>query len=64
MKDDPLYLIDTTILIYAYENEESSKKAIAQKLLVECFKGSKKYVISSQNLAEFACQSHYQSIEK
>lgn len=54
MKDEHLYLIDSNILIYAYEKEESEKKKRAQRLLSKAFSGEVIYAISSQNLAEFA----------
>ena len=48
-----LFLIDSNVLIYAYEREESIKKDKAKKLLKECLLGIRLFAISSQNLAEF-----------
>ena len=48
-----LFLIDSNVLIYAYEKEESIKKDKAKKLLKECLLGIRLFAISSQNLAEF-----------
>lgn len=49
-----LFLIDSNILVYAYEKEESAKKDKAKKLLQECLYGRRQFAISNQNLAEFA----------
>ena len=49
-----LFLIDSNVLIYAYEREESIKKDKAKKLLKECLLGIRQFAVSSQNLAEFA----------
>ena len=46
-------LIDTNILVYAYDENETKKRQIAKALLLECWKGKKKIAISTQNLAEF-----------
>lgn len=48
-----LFLIDSNILVYAYEKEESIKKDKAKKLLMECLLGIRQFAISSQNLSEF-----------
>ena len=48
-----LFLIDSNILIYAYEKEESIKRDKAKKLLKECLLGIRQFAISSQNIAEF-----------
>mgnify|MGYP001605305654 CR=1 FL=1 len=48
-----LFLIDSNILVYAYEKEESSKKNKAKSLLDECLLGAKEFALSAQNLSEF-----------
>ena len=48
-----LFLIDSNVLVYAYEKEESAKKEKAKKLLNESISGIKEFAISSQNLSEF-----------
>ena len=35
--DSDIFLVDTNVLIYAYEKEESEKRTRAFKLLVDCF---------------------------
>ena len=53
MTEDEIALIDSNILIYAYEEEESEKKEGAIKLLAKAFANEVEYVVSVQNLAEF-----------
>ncbi len=48
-----LFLIDSNILVYAFEKEEGTKKDKAKKLLGECLLGIKQFAVSSQNLSEF-----------
>jgi len=48
-----LLLIDTNILVYAYDAEDVKKHFIASKLLEKCWKGQASYTLSIQNLAEF-----------
>lgn len=50
---EAIELIDTNILVYAYDNTDKRKHAIAQALLEKCWKKEITYAISSQNLAEF-----------
>jgi len=52
MKDE-LFLIDTNVLVYAYETENSSKKRIAAKLLEKCFLKEVNLAVSAQNISEF-----------
>ena len=54
MTDHKLFLIDTNLLIYAYEKEHSIKKKKAQELIESCLRGKIKLAVSNQNLAEFA----------
>ena len=48
-----LYLVDTNILVYAYDLTDQKKHNIARELLEKCWKKEIVYAISSQNLAEF-----------
>ena len=52
-ESNELFLIDSNILVYACEKEDSIKKDKAKKLLRECLLGLRQCVISNQNLAEF-----------
>ena len=52
-EENRIFLIDTNVLVYAYEKEQSAKKRIAQDLIGRCWKGSISFAISAQNLAEF-----------
>ncbi|MBI5072924.1 PIN domain-containing protein [Candidatus Woesearchaeota archaeon] len=46
-------LIDTNILVYAYDSADPKKQKIAKALLEKCWKRETIYAISAQNLAEF-----------
>ncbi len=46
-------LIDTNILVYSLDRKNQLKHRIAEELLNKCWKRKTKYVISTQNLAEF-----------
>ncbi len=48
-----IYLIDTNILVYAYDHTDRKKHQCAKDLLEKCWKKEVAYAISSQNLAEF-----------
>lgn len=48
-----LFLIDTNILVYAYDSTDKHKHARAQALFEKCWKKEVAYAISSQNLGEF-----------
>ena len=48
-----LFLIDSTILVYAYDPTDKHKYAIAKALLEKCWQKEKTYAISAQNLGEF-----------
>src|SRR3989344_405126 len=50
---EPLYLIDSNVLVYGYDQTDPQKHKIAQKLLEQCWKKTRIFAISSQNLAEF-----------
>ncbi len=49
----PVFLVDTNILVYAYDATDKKKHQKAKELLEQCWERKKKYVISVQNLAEF-----------
>ncbi len=53
MSETELALIDTNILVYAYNDAESDKHKIAKGLLEKCWNKEVSYAISSQNIAEF-----------
>ncbi len=45
-------LLDSNILIYAYDSSEKEKHVIAKNLLADCWKRKKIYALSVQNLSE------------
>ena len=51
MKDESV--IDTTILVYAFDKGEKEKRAICHKLIKAILKGRRSAVITNQILAEF-----------
>ena len=48
-----IFLIDTNILVYAFDNSERKKHEIALNILKKCSERKEIYALSSQNLAEF-----------
>ena len=50
---DNVFLLDSNILVYAYDASEKSKHNIAKELLKKCFLGNVNYAISLQNISEF-----------
>lgn len=50
---EEISLIDTNILVYAYDSADPKKQKIAKALLEKCWKRETTYAISAQNLAEF-----------
>ncbi|NQE46603.1 hypothetical protein C5S31_11340 [ANME-1 cluster archaeon GoMg2] len=50
---DEICLIDTNILVYAYDESEAKKHEICKRLIDECWRLKEKYSISLQNLSEF-----------
>ena len=50
---DELSLVDTNILVYAYDESEGNKHEICKRLIDECWRRKIKYGISIQNLSEF-----------
>ena len=47
-------LIDTNVLVYAFDTGCGEKQTIAKELLVRCWKNEANYAVSIQNLAEFS----------
>ena len=52
-ESEELFLLDTNILVYAYDKDEIEKSKKAEELLAKCFLGEFNLAISNQNLAEF-----------
>ncbi|MBI2146067.1 PIN domain-containing protein [Candidatus Woesearchaeota archaeon] len=50
---EPLFLIDSNILVYAYDTTDPHKHLKAKTLLEKCWKREVAYTLSTQNLAEF-----------
>lgn len=48
-----LFLVDSNILIYAYDKDEIIKKKNAGRLINQCFDAEILLAVSNQNLAEF-----------
>ena len=53
IENSPVSLIDSNILIYAYDKSESIKNTIAEKILEDIFINKKNAAVSTQNLSEF-----------
>ena len=51
---DEIFLVDSNILIYAYEKEESHKKKISEEILNKCFAREINLAVTNQNLGEFS----------
>jgi len=52
MKDE-LFLMDTNILVYAYDKTEREKHRICRELVAKCWNLETEYAISLQNISEF-----------
>ncbi len=52
-ENNEINLVDTNILIYAYDISEKNKHEIAKRTLEKCWKKQTFYAISTQNLSEF-----------
>ncbi len=50
---EPLFLVDSNVLVYAYDTTDPKKHQKAKALLEKCWQKKVKYAVSSQNLAEF-----------
>ena len=53
MTESELFLIDTNLLVYAYDEEDCIKRDVSKSFLNNCFEKKVKLAISNQNLAEF-----------
>lgn len=47
-------LIDTNILVYAFDADSGQKYSVAKDLICRSWKGTEQYAVSVQNLAEFS----------
>jgi len=47
-------LIDTNILVYAFDTDSGRKHSVARELISRSWRGTEQYAVSSQNLAEFS----------
>lgn len=54
MKKEEIFLVDTNILVYAYEKEDCKRKIESQNILEKCFNKEITLALSNQNLAEFS----------
>ncbi len=52
-EDSNLFLVDTNLLVYAAEKDETAKVQKSKELVNKCWRGEEILVVSSQNLAEF-----------
>lgn len=50
---EELFLIDSNLIIYAYDKDEITKQKRSEEILTQCFRGNISLAVSSQNLAEF-----------
>jgi|SRR3989344_5389466 len=53
MNDNSLILLDTNILVYAFDDTDKKKQKRAIEILVKCFHGNISCAVNAQNLAEF-----------
>jgi predicted nucleic acid-binding protein len=53
MTDSPA-LIDTNILVYAFDADSGRKYSIAKELIGRSWRGKERFAVSTQNLAEFS----------
>jgi len=51
--NDELCLLDTNLLVYAYDVSEGEKHRVCKKLVDACWSLKKEFAISLQNLSEF-----------
>jgi len=47
-------LIDTNVLVYAFDADSGQKHSVAKDLICRSWKGREQYAVSVQNLAEFS----------
>ena len=57
MKKEEVFLVDTNIIIYAYERKNSLRKKKSLEILEKCYKNEIVLAVSNQNLAEFSVVS-------
>ena len=57
MKKVEVFLVDTNIIVYAYEKENSLRKKKSLEILEKCYKKEIVLAVSNQNLAEFSVVS-------
>ncbi|NOZ77320.1 MAG: PIN domain-containing protein [Euryarchaeota archaeon] len=50
---DDIALLDTNILVYAYDISEEDKNPVCRELVKRCWEGEVQYAVSLQNLSEF-----------
>lgn len=53
MTDTKLFLVDTNVLVYAFDQELAAKNKKAKELINSCWQGKNNFAVSNQNLAEF-----------
>ncbi|NKQ38954.1 MAG: PIN domain-containing protein [Methanosarcinales archaeon] len=51
--NNELSLIDSNLLSYVFDKNESEKRSICKELVSDCWKGKRKCAVSVQNLSEF-----------
>jgi predicted nucleic acid-binding protein len=47
-------LIDTNILVYAFDSGSGRKHAVSKGLIAQSWQGTERFAVSTQNLAEFS----------
>jgi len=50
---DDIGLLDSNLLVYAFDISEKKKHMIAKEMLNKCFMENAKFAVSTQNLSEF-----------
>ena len=53
-KKEEIFLVDTNIIVYAYEIENSLRKKKSLEIIEKCYKNEIMLALSNQNLAEFS----------
>ncbi|MBI4163750.1 MAG: PIN domain-containing protein [Candidatus Aenigmarchaeota archaeon] len=53
MTENEVFLLDTNILVYAYDAADIQKHTISKKIINKCLDGEYQIAISPQNLSEF-----------
>ena len=54
MTESKLFLLDTNILVYGFENKDDIKNRQAKDIINNCWQRRDRFAVSAQNLAEFA----------